>query len=159
MDEKIEERKIKGVKIIHLINRGDDRGILTEVFRNSWDLMSHSIRQVYTVTDPVRGTIRAYHKHEELWDLFSIINGSSKFSLIDDRKDSETYNQQDTIVLSTRMPCLLVVPPKIFHGWESLEDNTILLSIASHEYNREKPDELRKPYNFIGGKEWGIQPR
>ncbi|MEJ5199015.1 MAG: hypothetical protein WHX53_08835, partial [Anaerolineae bacterium] len=33
----------------------------------------HRFGQVYLVGDPVRGAIRAFHKHEELWDWFCIV--------------------------------------------------------------------------------------
>ena len=37
------------------------------------------------------------------------------------------------------------MPPGIYHGWMSLEPDTLLLSTASHVYNRDKPDEERIP--------------
>jgi hypothetical protein len=45
----------------------------------------------------------------------------------------------------------------------SLEDNTILCSVASHEYNRQNPDEARVPPNafdaLFGGSPWMIVAR
>ncbi len=158
-EEKLEERKINGVKLIYLITRVDDRGDLVENWRKSWNLLPGNVSQVYTVHNPRRDVIRAYHKHDELWDLFSIVNGSAKFRLKDDRKESSTYGMEEEVILGVRKPGLLVVPPGVYHGWMSLEDNTILLSIASHEYNREKPDEYRIPFDSFGADKWNIKPR
>jgi dTDP-4-dehydrorhamnose 3,5-epimerase-like enzyme len=100
---------------------------------------------VYLVGDPVRGAIRAYHKHAELWDWFCIVHGTAKFVLKDDRPDSTTYGEMMTIVAGERAPKLIAVPPGVYHGWMSLEDDTLMISVASHTYNRENPDEVRIP--------------
>jgi len=50
-----------------------------------------------------------------------------------------------TIVGSFRNPRLIVVPLGVYHGWMCLEDDTQLISTASHVYNRENPDEVRMP--------------
>lgn len=153
---------IHDVRVIPLDVREDDRGYLTEIIRTSEDSSPHGLvhkfGQVYLVSDPVRGTIRAYHKHAELWDWFCIIHGSAKFVLRDDRKESPTYNEMQTVVASERSPSLIVVPPGVYHGWMSLEDQTQLLSIASHTYNHEKPDEVRvSPDSF--GDVWTVKGR
>jgi len=150
--------KIKGVKIITLKVNADDRGQLIECWRKSWETLPTPVNQVYTIIDPVKGTVRAFHKHAQLWDLFHIVTGSAKFGLIDDRKDSETYTIQDTIVIGDKNPTLIIVPPGVFHGWMSLQDNTVLLSIASHEYDRKNTDEVRVQPNH-NGYDWEVKGR
>ncbi len=76
----------------------------------------------------------------------------------DDRKDSKTYGEMMQIIASSRNPKLIVVPPGVYHGWMSLEDDTVLISIASHTYNREKPDEIRIPPDSFGDV-WTIKGR
>lgn len=115
----------------------DPRGLLYEVLHESDIPADIHMRQVYIVADPVRNTIRAFHKHEKLWDFFHIVKGSAIFCLVG--KNEETAKT----VLSERKPQLLVVPPAVYHGWMSLEDNTILVSIGSEEYDRDNPDEER----------------
>ena len=107
--------------------------------------MVHQFGQVYLVGNPARGTIRAFHKHEELWDWFFISHGSAKFVLSDDRAGSRTHGALMTIIASARKPRLIVVPPGVYHGWMSLEDDTQMVSTASHVYNHAKPDEVRIP--------------
>lgn len=63
-----------------------------------------------------------------------------------------------TVVVGERKPALIVVPPGVYHGWMSLEDDTQMISIASHTYNREKPDEVRiSPDSF--GDVWTVKGR
>ena len=153
---------IKDVSVIKLTTRVDDRGYLIEIARVVGDDEPHAVihrfGQVYLVGNPVRGSIRAFHKHEELWDWFFISHGSAKFVLKDDRPDSPTYGEMMSVVIGSRNPSLLVVPPGVYHGWISLEDDTQMISTASHTYNREKPDEVRIPPDSFGDV-WTVKGR
>lgn len=133
---------IEGVKQVELKAYVDDRGYLIEILRAS-DEHFTKFGQVYLVGNFSKGTIRAFHKHNILWDWFFISHGAAKFILVDDRKESKTYKQMDIFVVSSRNPSLIVVPPGVYHGWMSLEDDTQLISTASEVYNRKEPDEIR----------------
>jgi dTDP-4-dehydrorhamnose 3,5-epimerase len=153
---------INGVDVIDLLVNEDDRGSLTVIARSIADSRPNGVvkefGEVYLVCDPSKGTLRAFHKHEVLWDFFCIVSGSAKFVLKDDRLDSSTYGEITAIVTSGRRPRLIIVPPGVFHGWLSLEDNTHLLSIASHIYNQEQPDEVRIPPESFGDV-WTVKGR
>ena len=84
------EASIKDVKLLPLKVNVDERGYLIEILRMDWGVME-KFAQVYIVGNFARGVIRAFHKHEKLWDYFFISHGSAKFMLIDDREDSPTY--------------------------------------------------------------------
>ena len=148
---------IQGVQQVPLVAHVDDRGYLIEIVRAN-DPHMHKFGQVYIVGDPVRGAVRAFHKHRDLWDYFFISHGSAKFVLVDDRPESPTYKQMDTFVTSGRNPSLIVVPPGVFHGWMSLEDDTQMISTATEVYNREKPDEVRVPPDSFGDV-WTVKGR
>ncbi|OQY29173.1 MAG: hypothetical protein B6244_04870 [Candidatus Cloacimonetes bacterium 4572_55] len=153
---------IKDVKVVDLQAYLDDRGYLIEIARHIDDPEPHGVvhkfGQVYLVGDDVRGVIRGFHKHHELWDWFFISRGSAKFVLKDDRKESPTYLEMVTIIGGSRRPRLIVVPPGVYHGWMSLEDDTQMISTASHCYNRENPDEVRIPADSFGDV-WTIEGR
>lgn len=140
----------------------DDRGYLIEMIRCTGDGEPHSVAhrfgQTYLVGCLTRGTIRAFHKHLELWDWFFISHGSAKFVLKDDRPGSTTHGAMMTIVTGQRNPTLIVVPPGVYHGWMSLEDDTQMISVASHVYNRDNPDEVRIPPDSFGDV-WTIKGR
>lgn len=145
---------IAGVQTIELVTHVDDRGTLTEIARHVGSDSPHAVvekfGQIYIVRSPTRGTIRAFHKHEVLWDYFHIGHGSAKFVAVDDRPGSATYRCIETQVLSSSNPALLVVPPGVYHGWMALEDRTQLISLASEVYRREQPDEVRIPPDTFG---------
>ena len=146
---------IKDVEINSLTTRIDDRGYLTEIVHFN-DKFFKKFGQVYLVGDFIRGTIRAFHKHEKLWDYFFISHGSAKFALVDDRPESPTYKNIMTVVLSDKSYSLLVVPPGVYHGWMSLEDDTQMISTATEVYNRENPDETRVPFDSFNY-DWNIK--
>lgn len=155
---------IKDVDIIDLIAHQDDRGYLIEIARwfqdsepNAHSIV-HKFGQAYLVGNFTRGTVRAFHKHERMWDWFFIGHGAAKFVLSDDRLDSPTYGDMMTIVVGERSPKLIAIPPGVWHGWASLADDTQLISIASELYNREKPDEVRIPPDSFGDV-WKVKGR
>lgn len=67
---------IKDVQVIPLEVHEDDRGYFIEIARHADDSEPrgavHQFGQLYLVSEPVRRTIRAFHKHNELWDWFFI---------------------------------------------------------------------------------------
>ncbi len=140
---------IDGVKLVPLVAHVDDRGYLIEILRAT-DPHFTKFGQVYLVGNMARGTIRAFHKHKELWDFFFISHGAAKFALRDDRPESPTYEEMNTFVVGARNPGLIVVPPGVYHGWMSLEDDTQMISTASEVYNRQNPDEVRVPPDSFG---------
>ena len=148
---------IDGVENVSLVARVDDRGYLIEIVRATDPFMS-KFGQVYLVGNFGKGTVRAFHKHAELWDLFFINHGAAKFVLVDDRAGSPTHKEMNTFVVSARNPALIVVPPGVFHGWMSLEDDTQMISTATEVYNRARPDEVRIPPDTFGDV-WTIKGR
>lgn len=148
---------IKDVRVVDLVAHADDRGYLIEIIRATDDYFT-KFGQVYLVGNFARGVVRAFHKHSLLWDFFFISHGAAKFILRDDRPDSPTYEEMNTFVASSRNPNLLVVPPGVYHGWMSLEDDTQMISTASQVYNRENPDEVRVPADSFGV-EWEVKGR
>jgi len=62
------------------------------------------------------------------------------------------------LIASSRNPSLIAVPPGVYHGWMSLEDDTQMVSIASEVYRRGAPDEVRIPPDSFG-EIWAVQGR
>ena len=158
---------IDGVQVVELVRHEDDRGFLYEVI-HATDNFVHKFGQVYVVCSPVRGSIRAFHRHSVLWDYFCIVQGAAKFvlALADDEEIRRPRNAGEecvpraleTYVLTDRKPALLVVPPGTWHGWMALEDNTLLVSIGSEVYKREDPDEVRASPDIFGDV-WSVKGR
>jgi len=149
---------IKDLRLIPLKVNTDDRGDLIVIGSSGREDAPDIpiLKEVYFVGNMARGTIRAFHKHQNLWDYFFIARGSAKFVLVDDRPDGN--KEINTFVLTERNPSLLVVPPGVYHGWMSLQDDTEMISLANNPYNAKSPDEKRiAPDSF--GDVWTIKGR
>jgi len=158
---------LEGVQLIELLRHEDDRGYLYEVI-HATDPFLPKFGQTYVVASTVRDTIRGFHKHRVLWDYFCIIEGAAKF-VLSQAPEEEVVNAfrenrdlpsslTNTYVLTARKPSVLVVPPGTWHGWMSLEDDTLLLSTASEVYDRENPDEVRVGPDVFGDV-WTVRGR
>ena len=150
---------LQGVRLIPLERHFDDRGYLYEVIHATDDFLP-KFGQTYVVGSLVRGTVRGFHRHANLWDYFCVVRGTGKF-VIALAPEAETVAASDaagilvpdaieTYVLSERQPSLLVVPPGHWHGWVALEDETLVVSTGSHVYNKDNPDEVRVSPNVFG---------
>lgn len=148
---------IEGVALVPLVAHVDDRGYLIEILR-AVDPNFSTFGQVYLVGNFGRGVIRAFHKHQEMWDWFFISHGAAKFILVDDRPGAATYRHMNVLIASSRNPSLIAVPPGVYHGWMSLEDDTQMISIASEVYRRARPDEVRIPPDSFG-EVWAVKGR
>ena len=153
---------IEGLQVIDLVTHEDDRGYLTEIVRNAEDSLPHGLvhqfGQVFLVGTPVRGTVRGFHKHLEMWDWFFINHGAAKFVLVDDREESPTKGELVTVIATARRPQLIMVPPGIQHGIMALEDDTQFVCTTSHTYSHENPDEVRIPADSFGDV-WTVKAR
>lgn len=141
----------------------DDRGTLTELCRVDWPEVETPIKQVYTVQNYQSGTVRAFHCHEELWDYFLIVSGAAKFILFkydeflnNGKKiiDSEFYRPY---IMTHRKMQMLTVPPGWMHGWQSLQEGTILVSIASKTFDPKEPDCKRIAWDSLGEEIWKVK--
>jgi len=133
---------INDVKLQSLGRFKDQRGSLSVlVSKNRNDAPNASkIEEVYISDIPNSGTIRAGHKHHRLDEFFVILDGSAKFVLVDDRKESITYKKHVTVFLNGEFRSSLFVPSEIFHVFITLENNSKCLAIASEAYDAQNPD-------------------
>jgi dTDP-4-dehydrorhamnose 3,5-epimerase len=160
----ISEEILTDVKLISLVAREDDRGILLKDIQSIFLPRDHKdipmFGEHYNVINPKPMT-RGFHAHKILWDYFCIVFGRAKFVLVDcrktiDAKDNPTYGKINEFFLSDRNPYTLVVPPGVYHGWKSYVDNTILSSTGTHLYDPENLDEIRVPIDSFGY-DWSIK--
>lgn len=157
------ETKLKGAYIIELERLDDERGFFARSFcidefkKNGIDF---NIVQCNISYNKKKGTLRGMHyqiePHQEA-KLVSCIKGAIYDVIIDLRKDSPTYCQWFATELygynfsSTHKPInslthqpinssthqLLYVPEGFAHGFQTLEDNTVVFYQMSEFYHPE----------------------
>ena len=134
----------------------DDRGFLSQILPEGDE--SFNIKRIYSTGNFSKGTIRGFHKHSREKKAFFVTSGVAKFVVVDDRKESPTYKQINTFVLSQLNPSVLVVPTGIYTGWMSLDDKTVIIGISTESFDKNNPDDERvDPFTY--GDVWEIKNR
>ncbi len=147
---------IEGVKNNPVKSFIDDRGFLSQILPEGDE--SFQIKRIYSTGNFSRGVIRGFHKHKREKKAFFVPTGSAKFVAVDDRKDSVTFKEINTFVLSTLNPSVLTVPTGVYTGWMSLEDGTVVIGISSEKFDKDNPDDERlDPYAY--GDVWKVKDR
>ncbi|MCS7225046.1 MAG: dTDP-4-dehydrorhamnose 3,5-epimerase family protein [Armatimonadetes bacterium] len=148
---------IEGVRIRRLTVFADDRGWLMEILRCD-DEEFDQFGQVY-LTTCYPGVIKAWHCHQKQTDRFCVIKGMAKVVLFDDRPSSPTRGQTQVFFIGERNPCLLVIPPGVWHGFTAIgNEPAYLINCPNRPYDRHNPDELRRPYNDEAiGFDWQVR--
>ena len=142
---------LNGVELIKIKNFEDPHGILSVlVSQGRIDAPNaKEIGEVYLVSVPRSNTTRASHKHKHLDEFFVIIEGSAKFFLLDDRKDSSTYGKKESFTLNSETRNALFVPRGIYHALVTLTDNTKCLAISNRPFDQKNPDVYKIPISKI----------
>ena len=134
----------------------DDRGFLSQILPEGEE--SFETKRIYSTGNFSKGIIRGFHKHKREKKAFFVTSGAAKFVAVDDRKDSPTYKEVNTFVLSMLNPTVLVIPTGVYTGWMSLDDVTVVLGISSEPFDSNNPDDERTdPHSF--GDVWKVKDR
>jgi len=130
----------------------DDRGFLYQIYGDFPEKFP-DVKRIYVVGNFCKGIIRGFHMHKKEHKSYFVVNGAAKFVVVDEKKKAYSY------VLTSRDSSVLIVPPKHYHGWVSLEDNTVLIGLSDKSLDESLKDDFRMdPFSF--GKElWEVKPR
>jgi dTDP-4-dehydrorhamnose 3,5-epimerase len=106
---------IEGVKVTLYRKFVDERGWLTELFRNDELEPEFNPTMAYiSITKP--GILRGPHEHVDQADLFCWVGpGDFKVSLWDNRPTSPTYRNRMELMFGANAPGSLIVPKGVVH--------------------------------------------
>ena len=137
---------IKDVVIKKIRTFSDDRGWLNEIYRSDDDKfnakMSYASFTKYNV-------IRGPHEHIKQADFFVFIGpGDFELYLWDNRKDSETFDENMTLVVGESNKISVFIPPGVVHGYKALsKSGSFLVNLPDKLYKgenkKEEVDEIR----------------
>lgn len=146
---KFTETKLHGAYIIELEKKEDERGF----FARSWDKKIFSeiglnleIVQCNISRSKFRGTIRGMHYQIPPYAEVKIVRctkGRIQDTIIDLRKNSETFMKWFSIELNEDNHKMLYVPEGFAHGFQSLEDNVEIFYLVSEFYSPENEKGVR----------------
>jgi len=135
---KFEESELKGAFLIHPFIADDERGSFIkdyslEVFKNKG--IEHVLKEVF-YTYSKKGVIRAIHfQHtKEQAKLVRCISGKIFDVIVDLRKESPTFGQWRSYILSDENKLELYIPEHFGHGYLVLEPSIVSYQCAEKFY-------------------------
>lgn len=141
----IRDRLIDGLQIKEVRSVPKGNGLLTEIYRQDWQLDELPVAQVFEV-QVVRGGISAWHAHERTTDRLFVTTGLVRLVFYDNREGSATRGMVTELKFGAHRPALVVVPPRVWHGIQNVGDETAhILNIVDRAYDYETPDHWRVP--------------
>ena len=127
-------------KQCRLINGGtfvDDRGTLK--FVNDFDFSG--VKRFYQVENHERGFIRAWHGHKKEGKYVYVVKGTAWVGVV----DMET-KLEEKFVLSAKTPKILWIPQGKYNGFQTLEEDTVILFLSTVTMEEAQGDDFRLPY-------------
>jgi len=116
----------------------DDRGFFFESFsKDMYDTLGQSFKQdnhSLSYQNVIRGL--HYQWAEPMGKLVRAAKGTVIDYFVDIRKDSLTYGQYDSILLSDENKYAIWIPPGFAHGFETLSSTAIVLYKCTAFYNQ-----------------------
>jgi dTDP-4-dehydrorhamnose 3,5-epimerase len=141
------EDSIEGVAVREVRHVPRDHGVITEIFRPEWDPTGLPVVQVYQSRLFV-GALGAWSCHKRTTDRLFVNQGQVKVVLYDDRDSSKTKGQLMELLAGDARPCLVVIPPGIWHGLQCVGNiDALVLNCPTEAYNYADPDHYRLPYD------------
>ena len=146
---KFTETKLKGAYVIELEPIEDERGFFARSFcQKEFEKygLNPRIVQCNISHNNKKGTVRGMHYHITPYaetKIVSCIRGKIYDVIIDLRKHSPTYRQWYAVELSWNNGKILYVPEGFAHGFQTLEDNTVVYYQMSEFYHPESARGVR----------------
>lgn len=130
---------LSGCFLIQPIVRPDSRGYFVKTFvrdiLEEAGLETHFVEEYYSSSH--KGVIRGLHfqrpPHQHAKLVYCVV-GSVMDVVVDLRRGSPTFGQAYTFHLSAQNATMLYIPAGLAHGFESLEDNTLMMYKVSSPY-------------------------
>ena len=136
---------IKGVIIKKMEKFSDDRGWLTEIYRDD-EINFQPVMGYLSETKP--GIVRGPHEHQQQSDFFVFVLGKFRLYLWDNREGAENYRQLETYEMGEDNPCSVIIPPGVVHGYKCISETPgFTINLPNRLYKGEKKlqaiDEIR----------------
>jgi dTDP-4-dehydrorhamnose 3,5-epimerase len=104
-----------GVHLHPLTTHPDDRGALTEVFRNAWAPDIDVVQWNFVRSAP--NVLRGVHLHLVHTDYLVVLAGEALVGLRDLRRGARTHGCSASVAMTGDAMTALVTPPSVAHGF------------------------------------------
>jgi dTDP-4-dehydrorhamnose 3,5-epimerase len=153
---------IPDVVLVEPVVFPDERGYFKEIYKRT-PFLSEGIPYDFVqanVSLSRRGVVRGLHyqlRPMEQGKLVTVLRGRILDVAVDIRRESPWFGRYVAVELSEDNHYLLWIPPGFAHGFQALEDDTVVLYLVTKEYSREHERCIRWDDPSIGI-EWPLKP-
>ena len=140
----MKKKIIEGVQIINKKVIIDERGKILHMLRKDDKNFSRFGEIYFSYVNPKK--IKAWHIHKKMTLNYSAVYGKIKLVLFDDRKSSKTKGLIQEIILSNESHLLVSIPPMIWNGFCSADENIAVLANCS-DIPHDKEEIIRRPFD------------
>jgi dTDP-4-dehydrorhamnose 3,5-epimerase len=145
---------IDRVSVIELTMFPDDRGVFTELYRESWGVGVSPVQ--WNVVRSNRGVLRGVHIHPTHDDYLTVVSGRATVGLRDLRRGSPTEGITTTVDLAGETLSSIVIPHGVAHGF-LFHEPSIHVYAVSHYWDTD--DELACVWSDPDlGIDWPFEP-
>ena len=158
---KVKELKLKGSFLISPKIICDNRGYFFESYSKKKlnNILEQKIDFVQdNQSKSKKGVIRGFHFQKQPYAQGKLIRaqvGKIFDVIIDIRKESETYGEFDSVIISSSNKLMLWIPPGFAHGFQSMTNNAVIIYKTSNYYHKESEVSIN-PFDSEIGVTWPI---
>ncbi len=113
-----------------LVTHDDERGQLTELFRETWAASGEAPPSQWNWLRSRKGTLRGVQVHPRRRDYLVLVAGRAIVGLRDLRPGVESHGMVACVELRAEEPSALSIPFGVAHGFLYLEDSLQLLGLT-----------------------------
>jgi dTDP-4-dehydrorhamnose 3,5-epimerase len=120
---KVSRIELQGVRLVDLSSHADERGSLTETFREAWLPEGAPAMVQSNLSISVAGVLRGMHVHHRQSDYWCVLHGRAFVALVDLRRGSPTEGESVSMTIDAEdQRRAIYIPPGVAHGFCALTD-------------------------------------
>ncbi|MBI1744007.1 dTDP-4-dehydrorhamnose 3,5-epimerase family protein [Candidatus Acetothermia bacterium] len=119
-----------GIQLRSLTMNKDDRGYLTEIFREEWGTGIKPLQ--WNVVFSNAGVLRGVHVHVKHVDYVTVLQGRASVGLSDLRRGSPTEGLGTIVEMRGDSLAALTIPPGVAHGFYSHEPTIVAYAVSEY---------------------------
>ncbi|MCA9394951.1 MAG: dTDP-4-dehydrorhamnose 3,5-epimerase family protein [Candidatus Omnitrophica bacterium] len=128
---------IDGVRVEPLKKFEDERGMVLHMLRAENPLFERFGEIYFSYVNP--GFVKGWKQHLEMTQHFCVPVGNLRLVLFDDRPDSPTRGEVQTIEMGLDHYCLVKIPPQVLYSFSAVGEQPAMIANCADMPHR--PDE------------------
>ena len=134
---------IKGVIIRNIISNNDGRGFFREIMKVTDAYTNIKFKQI-SHSKIHKSVKKGWHVHKKQYQWNYLLKGKIQVYLLDLRKKSKTYKEQNKFIVNEKEPLIYFFPPHVAHGYVALGTDNHIIYGTSGVFS--KSEEYKLPF-------------